>query len=113
MDRALVSGGSWSKIAIAALGLIFLELFLSNHAAAANVGGAETGAANLLQKFLDPAVPAFSSSSSSTSTTSTSTGPQGSGPGGTGPAGPVAPDGTTTSYQPSTTPPADYELEYA
>lgn len=104
---------SWTKIGLAALGLIFLELFLTNRGAESNVGGAETGLTGLLQKFLDPSTPAFSSSSSSSgsSSSSTSSGPQGTGSDVTGAAGPVGPGASTTEYSPSTTPSNDYLVE--
>ena len=92
---------SWTKLLTAAIVLALLDAFLTSRSASSNVGGAETGAAGILAKFLDAGVPAFGSSSSSTTATSTTTGPAptGTATNPTGPAGPVAP-----TYQPSTTP---------
>lgn len=60
----------WTSLLAGAIGLALLDAFLTNRAAAANVGGAETTLAKLIGKFLDPAVPAFSSSSSKSSKSS-------------------------------------------
>ncbi len=59
----------WTTVIVTAIVLALGDAFLTNRSASANVGGAETGIASLLGKFLDASVPAFSSSSSSSKTT--------------------------------------------
>jgi hypothetical protein len=50
---------SWTKALTAAIFLALLDAFLTNRSASTNVGGAETGFASILGRFLDPAVPAL------------------------------------------------------
>ena len=85
---------SWTRVLAGAIFLALLDAFLTNRAASTNVGGAETGLASLLGKFLDPKVPAFSNagtSPSSSSTTTTGPAPVGTPTAPTGPIGPTGP----------------------
>ncbi len=100
-------GVSISGLLIGAVALALLDAFLTNRAASTNVGGAETGIASLLAKFIDPAVPAFgASSSSSTTTSSSSTAPTSAPLTGAGTLGPLGPLGPISPSTPSTTPAA-------
>jgi hypothetical protein len=100
-----VKTSSWTGLLVGAIALALLDALLTNRAAAGNVGGAETGLAGLVAKFIDPAVPAFgaSSSSSSSSSSGSTSGSSGAqlGPAGTlgplGPLGPIAPSHPTTT----------------
>lgn len=55
-----------------AIALALLDALLTSRSATTNVGGAETAAVGLLQRFVDPATPAFSSTSTSSSSSSSS-----------------------------------------
>lgn len=57
----------WQGFAVGVLSLTLLEVVVSSQAAAQRTGGIFQGAANLVRKFLDPAVPAFAKPAPSSS----------------------------------------------
>ncbi len=57
----------WTSIALGAMALAVLDAVLSHAGAASNVGGWLSSAGNLVNRFLDPAVPFFSTTSTSSS----------------------------------------------
>lgn len=61
----------WGNLILGALGLALLQGVVSNRGAASNVGGFIAGAGKAVAWFVDPTVPAFSS----TGTPSTSSAP--------------------------------------
>lgn len=67
---------SWGKVAVWAAALAVLEAVVSSKAGSSNVGGWLSGAGSAVNRFLDPKIPMFSTSSSaktkSASTSSTS-----------------------------------------
>jgi hypothetical protein len=58
---------SWTDILIGAVGLAVLDAVLSSTSGASNVGGFLAGLGNAVNRFVSPAVPAFTVSSSGSS----------------------------------------------
>ena len=62
---------NWRAIFLGAVGLAVLEAVPTRKGGAQQVGGALTGAAGVVEKFISPAVPAFASAGASTTSATT------------------------------------------
>ena len=60
----------WGSIVLGAMGLAVLEAIVSSKQATSNVGGFIGGLGALVQRFIDPTVPFFSTQASTTAITS-------------------------------------------
>jgi hypothetical protein len=63
---------SWGGLLIGAIGLAVLDGVVSRQQAATNVGGWIASAGSLVNRFLDPTIPLFSTTTSSSSATTSS-----------------------------------------
>ena len=64
---------SWGGLLIGILGLAVLDGVVSRQQASSNVAGVLQGAGSVVQRFLDPTIPLFSTSTTQTATTTAAT----------------------------------------